>query len=102
MTVLATMIGCSFLIVLASIGFGIQETMRNEILNQEQITQIELWGNETLSDEDKTFIEKIEHVNVVLKRKVLMGIFTQNLKTEKEILTVYSLIWLLKRNFQQI
>ncbi|RKQ19843.1 ABC transporter permease [Ureibacillus endophyticus] len=73
MTVLATMIGCSFLIVLASIGFGIQETMRNEILNQEQITQIELWGNETLSDEDKTFIEKIEHVNVVLKKESING-----------------------------
>ncbi|SOB93364.1 acetoin utilization transport system permease protein [Ureibacillus xyleni] len=69
MTVLATMIGCSFLIVLASVGFGIQETMRNEILNQEQITQIELWGNETLTEEDKKFIEEIEHVNVVLKKE---------------------------------
>ena len=73
MTVLATMIGCSFLIVLASIGFGIQETMRNEVLNQEQITQIDLWGSETLSDEDKNFIETIEHVNVVLKRESLDG-----------------------------
>lgn len=67
-TVLAAMIGCAFLIVLASIGFGIQETMRNEILNQEKITEIELWGDESLTAEDEKWINDVEHVNVVLKK----------------------------------
>lgn len=66
-TVLAAMIGCAFLIVLASIGFGIQETMRNEILNQEKITEIQLWGEESLSAEDKKWISELEHVNVILE-----------------------------------
>ncbi|MGM9944530.1 MAG: ABC transporter permease [Lysinibacillus sp.] len=67
-TVLAAMIGCAFLIVLASIGFGIQETMRNEILNQEEVTEIGLWGNETLTADDEKWINNLEHVNVVLKK----------------------------------
>lgn len=67
-TVLAAMIGCAFLIVLASIGFGIQETMRNEILNQEQVTEIDLWGNENLTAEDEKWISGVEHVNVVLNK----------------------------------
>lgn len=67
-TVLAAMIGCAFLIVLASIGFGIQETMRNEILNQEKITEIELWGDESLTADDEKRINNVEHVNVVLKK----------------------------------
>ena len=67
-TILAAMIGCAFLIVLASIGFGIQETMRNEVLNQEKITEIELWGDESLTAEDEKWINNVEHVNVVLKK----------------------------------
>ena len=68
MTVLATTIGCAFLIVLASVGFGVQDTMQNEILNNENVTEIQLWGDETLSAEDERFIQKIEHVNVILKQ----------------------------------
>jgi hypothetical protein len=47
------------LIVLASVGFGIQETLRNDILSQEEITKIELYGDETLS-------ERIENISRAL------------------------------------
>ncbi|QCR31846.1 ABC transporter permease [Lysinibacillus sp. SGAir0095] len=80
MTVLAAMIGCAFLIVLASIGFGIQHTMKSEILNDEAITQIELWGDEKLSEEDVTYIEDIEHVNVVLNRADISGLVKTTLE----------------------
>ncbi|HWK24743.1 MAG TPA: FtsX-like permease family protein [Ureibacillus sp.] len=73
MTVLAAMIGCAFLIVLASIGFGIQQTLKNEILNDEDITQIELWNDGTLSSKDQKFIEGIDHVKVVLNRAEISG-----------------------------
>lgn len=73
MTVLAAMIGCAFLIVLASIGFGIQHTLKSELLNDEAITQIELWGDATLSEEDVAYIEGIDHVNVVLKKADING-----------------------------
>ncbi|MEG0261195.1 MAG: ABC transporter permease, partial [Lysinibacillus sp.] len=35
MTVLAATMGCAFLIVLASVGFGLQDSIRNEILSDE-------------------------------------------------------------------
>ncbi len=71
MTTLATTIGCAFLIVLASIGFGVQETVENEILNQESVTEIQLWGEEKLTPEQKTEIEGIEHVNTILEQERL-------------------------------
>ena len=74
MTVLAAMIGCAFLIVLASVGFGLQETIKGEILNQESITEIQLWGDEALTEEDETFIQEIDHVNVVLTRNEISGL----------------------------
>ena len=40
MTVLAATMGCAFLIVLASIGFGLQDSVKNEILSDDAITQI--------------------------------------------------------------
>lgn len=73
MTILAATIGCAFLIVLASVGFGIQKTMENDILQQETVTQIQLWGDEELSDVDKAKIEAIEHVNVIQTKSDLVG-----------------------------
>lgn len=80
MTVLAAMIGCSFLIVLASIGFGIEQTLRNEILSDETITEIELWGDEELSEADQQFIESVDHVNVVLNRADISGMVKATLE----------------------
>ncbi|SOC35633.1 ABC transporter permease [Ureibacillus acetophenoni] len=73
MTVLAAMIGCAFLIVLASVGFGLQATIKGEILNQEDITEINLWGDEPLTQEEMVDIEEIDHVNVVLTRNEISG-----------------------------
>ena len=73
MTVLAAMIGCAFLIVLASVGFGLQQTIKGEILNQESITEIGLWGDKALTEDDEIFIQDIEHVNVVLTRNEISG-----------------------------
>lgn len=73
MTILAATIGCAFLIVLASVGFGVQQTMEDEILQQETVTQIQLWGDEALTDTDRTKIENMEHVNVIQTKSELVG-----------------------------
>lgn len=73
MTILAATIGCAFLIVLASVGFGVQQTMEDEILQQETVTQIQLWGDEALTDADRTKIENMEHINVIQTKSELVG-----------------------------
>ncbi|GGA39418.1 ABC transporter permease [Psychrobacillus lasiicapitis] len=67
MTVLAATMGCAFLIVLASIGFGIQDTMRKEILEDQAITEVEVYTNngEAL---DISQISEVEHVNAIVHR----------------------------------
>lgn len=68
MTVLAATMGCAFLIVLASVGFGLQESIEEEILSSESVTQIEVLGSDTkLTEEEIADIEAIEHVQTVLK-----------------------------------
>ncbi|MER2260771.1 MAG: FtsX-like permease family protein [Psychrobacillus sp.] len=66
MTVLAATMGCAFLIVLASIGFGVQETMRSEILEDQAITEIEVYGNDGEIDYEE--IKNIESVGAVVQR----------------------------------
>lgn len=46
MTVLATTMGCAFLIVLASVGFGLQKSAVNEIEKQQILTEISVAGKE--------------------------------------------------------
>ncbi|ALC87593.1 macrolide ABC transporter permease [Bacillus sp. FJAT-22090] len=67
MTVLAATMGCAFLIVLASIGFGIQDTMRKEILQDQAITEVEVYpnGDEEL---DISQIRSIEHIDAIVQR----------------------------------
>lgn len=68
MTVLAATMGCAFLIVLASIGFGLQESMEDEILSSETVTQIEVLGSQALfTEEEVADIEAVENVQTVLK-----------------------------------
>ncbi|WP_391204979.1 ABC transporter permease [Psychrobacillus sp. L4] len=67
MTVLAATMGCAFLIVLASIGFGIQDTMRKEILEDQAITEVEVYQNEGESL-DIPKIKGIEHVHAIVQR----------------------------------
>ncbi|WP_339214934.1 FtsX-like permease family protein [Solibacillus sp. FSL W8-0372] len=68
MTVLAATMGCAFLIVLASIGFGLQASMEEEILSSESVTKIEVMGGEAqFSEEEVAEIEAVENVQTVLK-----------------------------------
>lgn len=67
MTVLAATMGCAFLIVLASVGFGLQDSIRNEILSDEKVTKIQVHGNDQFTEEQIQEIKNIEHVETVLE-----------------------------------
>lgn len=79
MTILATAMGCAFLIVLASVGFGLQKSVVKEITERRVITQIDVHGKETkdegvyrpLNDKDVKLFEKINDVKAVTRRKML-------------------------------
>lgn len=43
-TILAATMGCAFLIVLASIGFGLHQTITNDVLDNNLVTEIEVAG----------------------------------------------------------
>lgn len=67
MTILAATMGCAFLIVLASIGFGIQDTMRQEVLEDQAITEVEVYTNDG-EELDISKISAVEHVNAIVQR----------------------------------
>ncbi|MDM5250631.1 MULTISPECIES: FtsX-like permease family protein [unclassified Lysinibacillus] len=67
MTVLAATMGCAFLIVLASVGFGLQDSLRNEILSNEKVTKIQVFGDKQFTDDQIHEIKDIEHVETVLE-----------------------------------
>ena len=67
MTVLAATMGCAFLIVLASVGFGLQESLRNEILSNETVTKIQVYGDKQFTEDQVQEIKKIDHVETVLE-----------------------------------
>ena len=67
MTVLAATMGCAFLIVLASIGFGIQDTMRTEILQDQAITEVEVYPNEN-EELDLKEIKTVPYVGAIVQR----------------------------------
>lgn len=67
MTILAATMGCAFLIVLASVGFGLQESLRNEILSNETVTKIQVYGDNQLTEEQVQEIKKLDHVETVLE-----------------------------------
>jgi acetoin utilization transport system permease protein len=79
MTILATAMGCAFLIVLASVGFGLQKSVVKEITERRVITQIDVHGKETndqgafrpLNDNDIQYFEKVKDVKAVTRRKML-------------------------------
>ncbi len=73
MTILATTIGCAFLIILASVGFGLQKTFEDELLSSDTVTEISLWGDESFSEEDVKTIESIDNVKVVLEKTMING-----------------------------
>lgn len=79
MTILATAMSCAFLIVLASVGFGLQKSVVKEITERGVVTQIDVYGKEitdqgnfrplTVKDVEK--FEKINDVKAVTRRKML-------------------------------
>src|SRR4051812_37431582 len=79
MTILATAMGCAFLIVLASVGFGLQKSVVKEMTERRIMTQIDIYGqevNETggyrqLDDKDVQTFEKISDVKAVTRIKML-------------------------------
>lgn len=78
MTILATAMGCAFLIVLASVGFGLQKSIVTDITEQRIVTEIEVHGQEEeegsfrrLTAEDVQDFEEIENVKAVTRRKML-------------------------------
>lgn len=76
MTVLATAMGCAFLILLASIGYGIQKTAKEQVLQQGPVTEIMIYGKKAgpgtdgtqVRDADIADMEKIEHIKTITKR----------------------------------
>ncbi|MDC3413144.1 ABC transporter permease [Terrihalobacillus insolitus] len=78
MTVLATAIGCAFLIVLASVGFGLQQSIVKDMLEQRAVTQIDIYGKEEdkgsfsqIKNEDVDYFESIDNVKAVTRRQRL-------------------------------
>ncbi|MCM3566967.1 FtsX-like permease family protein [Neobacillus mesonae] len=85
MTILATAMGCAFLIVLASVGFGLQKSVVKEMLEQSIVTQIDVHGKELkdggfqpISDKDIPKLEKVKDVKAVTNRFMLQqeGIYS--------------------------
>ncbi|PYZ98198.1 macrolide ABC transporter permease [Alteribacter lacisalsi] len=77
MTVLATTMGSAFLIVLASVGFGLQNSLIEEASSHQPLTQIQLWEKHedgVHQEIDEQMIEEIkamEHIKTVVPRSTV-------------------------------
>ncbi|KMJ58304.1 hypothetical protein AB685_10365 [Bacillus sp. LL01] len=80
MTILATAMGCAFLMVLASVGFGLQETIVKDITQDGAVTQVEVIGKASedesverpgLTEEDVAYFESMDNVKTVVRQKGL-------------------------------
>ncbi|WP_416825992.1 ABC transporter permease [Ectobacillus polymachus] len=70
MTIFASTIACAFLIVLASVGFGFQKSITDDLLANRTVTEIDVHGKKEgksrdLSQEDIQFIKKTKDVQAV-------------------------------------
>lgn len=75
MTILAATMGTAFLIVLASVGFGIHDTMRKEILDNRLVNQIEVYSSEM----DQAKVEELKK-----RDKVKAVVFRQSVGINQE------------------
>ncbi|MFS0674762.1 ABC transporter permease [Ornithinibacillus sp. 179-J 7C1 HS] len=98
MTILATAMGCAFLIVLASVGYGLQQSIVKETLEDQIVTKIDIYGKEVdgnyhpLTMEDVEALEKIENVKAVTRKIKLRQFPTYNLdgyKIEAQAVSTY-------------
>lgn len=80
MTILATAMGCAFLMVLASVGFGLQETIIKDVTQNGVVTEVEVSGKSNgdnpetsarLTQSDIEYFEEMENVHTVVRRKQL-------------------------------
>lgn len=75
MTVLATAMGCAFLIVLASVGFGLHKSIIDQVTSGRLLTEISLYDKmvddqwHQLTDEDIEWISTLDNVKTVTKRQ---------------------------------
>ncbi|CAM3884072.1 ABC transporter permease [Lederbergia lenta] len=76
MTILATAIGCTFLIVLASVGFGLHKTIIQDRMEDQLVTEIDIHGKtdedanyQSITDADIKHFESIDKVNTVTRRQ---------------------------------
>lgn len=71
-TILAATMGCAFLIVLASVGFGLHKTLTDDVLDNNMVTKIEVAGKEeegaVIAPEDVEAMRNMEHVIAVTER----------------------------------
>ncbi|WP_141503540.1 ABC transporter permease [Paenibacillus luteus] len=67
MTILATAMGCCFLVVLASIGFGFQKSITEEITSFGKITEVSIYGKTNTSGE----MTKVDSVFLFVKLGLL-------------------------------
>jgi len=77
MTVLAATMGCAFLIVLASVGFGLHKTLTDEMLDNQLINEVQIYGKEDESPvtaEDQQKMREMENVNAVVSRSFVEGV----------------------------
>ncbi len=73
MTILAATMGTAFLIVLASVGFGIHDTLRDEMLSNRLVTEIQVYESDDAQnlEEEVDSFKKIEHVKAVINQQRL-------------------------------
>lgn len=75
MTVLAATMGTAFLIVLASVGFGLHDTIRKEALEYSLVTEISVYEKEE-NQRPETFVDQfreIDHVRAVIEERAFSG-----------------------------
>jgi acetoin utilization transport system permease protein len=78
MTILATAMSVTFLIVLASVGFGLHKSIVKDTMERRIVTEIEVHGKQEnaggyrqLTEKDVTSFEKIKNVKAVTRKKML-------------------------------
>ncbi|ASB87831.1 ABC transporter permease YtrF [Bacillus sonorensis] len=77
MTILATTVACAFLIVLASVGFGLQKSMTDQLMREQIVTKIDVMGKDGQGDKpvqkkDLQEFEKRGDVAAVIERTKVM------------------------------
>ncbi len=78
MTMLATAIGCAFLIVLASIGFGLHKSIIKELMEDRIVTEIEVHAqiddqenHKAINNRHIEYFEALDNVKAVTRRQML-------------------------------